>query len=80
MVGDGGKPNVYFVSDRSTVILATRHFKVAYAAWDALPKDHETTLEDRQNGVIASTEPRENGSHEFVTYDDSRQLLKKRRR
>lgn len=59
MVGDGRHPNLFFVSSEGNIILISRDFDAAYRKWleHARQDDHETALEDRLNGVIASVEP-----------------------
>ncbi|MDG6933690.1 MAG: hypothetical protein JRN68_03230 [Nitrososphaerota archaeon] len=76
MVGDGRKPNCFFVSDKRGVFLATTKFENAYQAWKGLPDAEESALEDRRVGVIASTEPRDDSpGSPLVTYDDARWLF-----
>lgn len=71
MVGDGKTPNVFFVSKQPQgLVLVTRDEEAAYNYWQSLPRNVETSLEDRSFGVIASTEPREEGSTQLVTHDD----------
>lgn len=54
MVGDGQKPNVFFVSTTKLgVVLITRYFDIAYNAWRELSRYHHSMLEDRSYGVIA---------------------------
>lgn len=77
MVGDGLVPNLFFVSCKGTIGMITGDFQAAYDYWKALPKTMETTLEDRQWGVIADTSPDEDNSKLLVTWDDSRAFLKK---
>lgn len=66
MVGDGGSPNVFFVTDGPNVVMVTTDEEKARAAWrelaDRFPM-RECALEDRQTGVLASLEPQEEGSH-----------------
>lgn len=73
MVGDGKRPNVFFVSTvKDGVILMARSFTTAYQVWKGLPRDIETMLEDRLTGVICDTSPIEDGSKQLRTYDDHR--------
>jgi hypothetical protein len=58
MVGDGGKPNVYFVTHKGHVTTVTVNFEAAYQAWkDVISMTEESALEDRRTGVLASVEP-----------------------
>ena len=61
MVGDGGTPNLYFVTVKGNVLLISQDFEIAYRAWRefSFPAKMETGLEDRQVGVLASVEPDE---------------------
>jgi hypothetical protein len=75
VIGDGGSPNLYFVTESGRgVILVSRDFDAAYDCWRFLPRSIETTLEDRKIGVICSTEPEEDDSKKLVTRDDSRMV------
>jgi predicted glutamine amidotransferase len=75
MVGDGQSPNLFFVSINGNILMVTTDFPAAHALWSRLPRDVETMLEDRQNGVLASTEPVDDGSKVLRTYDDSNHML-----
>lgn len=55
-VGDGQKPNLFFVTCSGNTILITSESDIAYKTWQKLPHNEETTLEDRLNGVVASCE------------------------
>lgn len=72
MVGDGGSPNVFFVTDGGHVVTVTTDRSAAWAQWrrlaDRLPL-RECALEDRQTGVLASVEPAEDGSDVLVRDD-----------
>jgi hypothetical protein len=59
MIGDGKSPNVYFVTVSGNVIAITINLSTAHQIWESVSnqRSHETTLEDRQTGVIASVEP-----------------------
>ena len=75
LVGDGKRPNIFFVSIEGRTVVISLDFDVAYDAW-AMFSDvgggvENTTLEDRQAGVIASIEPLEDGSGESVLVDNS---------
>jgi hypothetical protein len=74
VIGDGQKPNLYFVTVEGNVVLVSRDFDIAYDHWRYLPRNVETALEDRLIGVICSTEPVEDGAKQLVTYDDSRMV------
>lgn len=55
MVGDGQKPNVFFVTLKGKVTTVTRHFEVAHREWRKFAMQRmESALEDRQTGTIAS--------------------------
>ena len=75
MVGDCQSPNVFFVTIESNTFLMTEDFDTAYNVWVNLPKNAESTLEDRQYGVIATNETGEDYSG-FRLYDDSQTFLK----
>jgi hypothetical protein len=75
LVGDGELPNLYFVSDHEGIILISQDFDIAHEAWQELPYDKESSLEDRLSGVICSTSPRDD-SDELETWDDSINSLK----
>lgn len=73
MVGDGGKPNVFFVTRGGKVATITRSFQLAHREWRALANcNEETMLEDRRTGVIASAsvEPSYNAATEDFTGPD----------
>jgi hypothetical protein len=54
MVGDGQKPNVYFVTVQGNSVLIATDFAQAYGYWRSLANSRtESALEDRQIGVIA---------------------------
>lgn len=75
MVGDGKKPNLYFVTRGGTVVNVSRYKRQSYNMWRNLAEqfpNEESALEDRQTGVIASREPEEEGSTRLVTADDYR--------
>ena len=74
LIGDGQSPNLYFVSVKGNCVLVSREFDTAYDYWRFLPRNIETSLEDRQIGVICSTEPVEEGATKLITYDDSRMV------
>jgi hypothetical protein len=80
MVGDGGSPNVFFVSQQPLgVVMITRNALLAYDYWRSLPRDVETSLEDRQWGVIADNGPEDEGSTKLVVRDDYRQFTKRKK-
>lgn len=76
MVGDGGSPNVFFVSLEGNVLLVSLDFNVAYHFWRLISskKDRETSLEDRQHGTMASVEPLEEGSDKLIRIDHTDML------
>lgn len=72
MVGDGKRPNLFFVSTLADgIVLISRSFETAYEFWRGLPRDTETALEDRQYGVICDTSPEEDGGNRLRTWNDS---------
>lgn len=74
LVGDGKSPNLFFVSCEGNIILISRDFDVAYEKWlqHADQRDHESALEDRQTGVIASVEPEsDEPGADLVVHDDA---------
>lgn len=74
MVGDGEKPDVYFVTIKGVVVTITRDLPTAYKQWRELSAnvDVETALEDRLIGTIASVQPVEDGAKELIKLDDSK--------
>lgn len=76
MVGDGKKPNLFFVSEQGNILLVTRIFQAAYDLWYrvSLRVDVECALEDRLTGVIASVEPSEDDPKKLMLLDMSRQF------
>ena len=78
MVGDGGSPNLFFVTDRGVVVSVSRSFDVAYAHWQDLESlKGECALEDRQTGVLASRSPDEERGPGLFTCDDTWMLRNK---
>ncbi len=73
IVGDGRRPNIFFVSVAGMITVITLEFTVAYRAWKAYAAggDMETALEDRLTGVIASVAPEEDDSDTLIRIDDS---------
>ena len=80
MVGDGKKPNVFFVTQKGKVTTITRHFEVAHREWRNFATQRtESALEDRLTGTIASAgvEPvfdndgNDTGREAWRVYDDS---------
>lgn len=60
MVGDGKRPNVFFVTDEGHIALISLDFEISYLFWKTLAARRpliESALEDRLTGVIASVEP-----------------------
>lgn len=78
MVGDGGKPDVFFVSVEGGIVMVTLDFEAAYHAWReySAPKNRETALENRSMGTIASVDPIEEGSPRLMLIDDSEMFLR----
>lgn len=76
MVGDGESPNVFFVSLEGNVVLISLDFDVSYLFWKHISNKlaHETSLEDRQHGTLASVEPIEDGSDKLVRIDNTDML------
>lgn len=80
LIGDGRKPNLYFVTDEGAVVTVTRDLKVAYIHWCRLawPAGYgvlplkESALEDRRVGVLCSVEPEHDGSKHLCIHDDIR--------
>lgn len=69
MVGDGGTPNLFFVTDGGNVTMVSTEEENARAAWRALADRfplRECALEDRQTGVLASVQPEEDDSSVLV--------------
>lgn len=72
MVGDGKAPNVFFVSIQGRIILVTTDFAIAYNAWKHLDHKVEDCMEDRQYGVVCSTEPLDDPNDtKLYVHDDS---------
>lgn len=69
MVGDGKKPDLFFLSTaKDGVVGITRKFHILYNEWKSLLRHHpklETTLENRTFGVICS-----NGPYTLIDYAD----------
>lgn len=78
MVGDEGKPNVFFVSVKGMIQIISIDFTVAYRAWRTYSEamDVTTALEDRQHGVLASVQSdvdeNENETGRLIRWDDTR--------
>lgn len=78
MVGDGKRPNVFFVSlEPLGIVMITRDFQAAYQYWKGLSRSAETSLEDRQTGVICSNEPLCELDKRLHVIDDSASFLKR---
>lgn len=79
MVGDGNKPNVFFVTHKGKVTTITRHFEVAHREWRKFAMQRmESALEDRLTGTIASAGVEETFDHDGISqgrawrvFDDS---------
>ena len=82
LVGDGKSPNVFFVALDGNIILIALDFIVAYDKWKEISnqKTTETSLEDRQHGVLASIEPEsdERGAP-LIRWDDTGDMEKRAR-
>ena len=82
MVGDGGDPDVFFVTDKGNVVTVSTSYAVARAHWEKL-RDRfpraECALENRNYGVISSVEPHEDDSTRLVVRDDDRDFRHWRR-
>lgn len=55
LVGDGQMPNMFFVSVKGNVVLATTDAHAAYGYWEQLNPNQDSALEDRLNGVVCSS-------------------------
>lgn len=77
LIGDGKTPDLFFVSEQGVIITISRSFDTAYNEWKGLPRNIETALENRSYGVICSTSPDDENGNKLVTWDDSRQFLKR---
>lgn len=72
MVGDGGTPNVFFVTVQGVVITITRNFHVAYEQWQAYACLNDVcALEDRRNGTLASVDDDEENPGKRIRIDDT---------
>ena len=72
LVGDGKTPNLFFVSRVGVgVLMVTRDGEAAHGFWQSLPRNVETSLEDRRNGTLAAIEPLVAGETKLHhTYDN----------
>ena len=80
MVGDSGKPNVFFVSLEGNVQMVTTDFWQAYDYWKSLTprlSGKETMLEDRKYGVICDRSPSEHNAGKLMTWDESGMFLRR---
>lgn len=72
LIGDGESPNVFFVTLDGNVQLITTDGPVAYRFWKNLPRNVESSLEDRQTGCICTVEPLEDEDNSpLVVRDDA---------
>lgn len=78
LVGDNKSPNLFFVSVGGDTMLITSDFALAYDAWAKLPRNIETSIEDRKNGVLASTAPIEDDSPILRTIDEAAYFIRLR--
>lgn len=74
MVGDGEKPDVFFVTDEGRVVAIETDARRAYDRWrelaQRLPRK-ESALENRTYGVLASVEPEDDSpSARLIVMDD----------
>jgi len=84
MVGDGRRPNIFFVTDEGNVVMVTLDFDAAYAHWRKLagraPRI-ESALEDRRWGTVASVEPEsDDPGARLIIIDDSGEFLREAER
>jgi hypothetical protein len=70
MVGDGKAPNIFFVTVEGSVQLISLDVELAYTAWRRIPRNIESSLEDRQYGTICTVEPEHDGSKKLIVIDD----------
>ncbi len=59
IIGDGKKPDLFFVTIAGKVVVVTQNLEIARRAWEefAAPMDIETSIEDRLVGTLASITP-----------------------
>jgi hypothetical protein len=78
MVGDGERPDVFFVSVAGNIATVTSSFKTAYEEWVRVSwkAKIETALEDRLFGVIASVEPEDDGNARLIRIDSSKDFIR----
>lgn len=79
MVGDGGQPNVFFVTDQGVTVTITTDFEVAYEHWKKLAARRprvESALEDRLTGCLASVEPVDDEPNARLCVIDDTDMLK----
>ena len=82
MVGDGLKPDVYFVTDGGNVVTVTTDARLAYHHWTNLAQRRplqECALEDRLIGVIACVEPEEDEPNSPLGVFDHSSMVKELR-
>lgn len=69
MVGDGKKPNLYFVTNKGNVATVTQHFEVAHREWSKFASQRvECALEDRLTGIICSSGMERLYDHDTSTF------------
>lgn len=58
-IGDGKSPNLFFVTVGGKVVAITQDLEVARYVWEKVsaPMITETTIEDRQVGMVAGVQP-----------------------
>lgn len=77
LVGDGQRPDLFFVTDQGNVVTVTTSARIAYDHWRQLAARRpmvECALESRQIGCVATIEPVEDGSPKLGVYDDSNMI------
>ena len=68
MVGDGKKQNVFFVCEQGNVVMITTDFDAAHSFWQNLACTRvDSTIEDRQTGVICSAGPERDEDGDVLT-------------
>ncbi len=72
LIGDGGRPNLYFVIVGDRVRTVTTNGKLAYREWKRYAeRNKECLLEDRRHGTLCSVEPEsDEPGAKLTTIDD----------
>ncbi len=79
-VGDGKRPNLFFVSKQGNIQLITISFASAYKEWHQLAHSYpkiECSLEDRLWGTICDVSPVSEKDKTLTLNDDSVRFLRK---